>query len=150
MVWATKRWANRVFAFLLSITEVNCFLAESHFTDRKSGSMLEFQKQLAYELIENDYLEKEEAALRCSSTRIQEGIGHGLLSLPPFKKFVRTKVVTSMFKYPPPPPPPPPPNAIIAKERYACIAGALQECISAAIALQSIFMMPIMKIKDTS
>ena len=51
---------------------------------------------------------------------------------------------------PPPPPPPPPPNAIIAKERYTHIAGAPQECISPAIALQSIFMMPIMKIKDTS
>ena len=25
VVWATKRWANMVFAFLLSITEVNCF-----------------------------------------------------------------------------------------------------------------------------
>ena len=62
--------------------------------------MLEFRKQLAYELIENDYLEKEEAALRHRSTRIQEGIGHGLLSLPPFKTFVRTKVVTSMSKYP--------------------------------------------------
>ena len=33
VVWATKRWANRVFAFLLSITEVNCFLAQSHFMD---------------------------------------------------------------------------------------------------------------------
>ena len=147
VVWATKRWANRVFAFLLSITEVNCFLAQTHLTDRKSGSMLEFRKQLAYELIENDYLEKEEAALHHRSTRIQEGIGHGLLSLPPLKKFVGAKGVTSMSKYPPPPPPP---NAIIAKERYARIAGALQECISAAIALQSIFMMPIMKIKDTS
>ena len=64
--------------------------------DRKSGSMLEFWKQLAYELIENDYLEKEEAAMRRRSTRIQEGIGHGLLSLPPFKKFAGTKVVTSV------------------------------------------------------
>ena len=104
---------------------------------------MEFRKQLAYKLIENDYLEKEEAALRCRSTRIQEGIGHGLLSLPPFKTFVGTKIVTSMSKSPPK-------NAIIAKERYGCIAGAPQECISAAIALQSIFMMPIMKSKDTS
>ena len=60
---------------------------------------------VAYELIENDYLEKEEAALHHRSTRIQEGIGHGLLSLPPFKKFVGTKIITSMSKYPPPPPP---------------------------------------------
>ena len=105
--------------------------------------MLDFWKQLAYELIENDYLEKEEAALRHRSTGIQEGIGHVLLSLPPYKKSVGTKIVTSMSKYPPK-------NAIIAKERYAHIAGALQEYISAAIALHSIFMMPIMKIKDTS
>ena len=111
--------------------------------DHKSGSMIEFQKQLAYEIIETDYLEKEEAAFHQRSTRIQEGIGHGLLSLPLFKKFVGTKVVTSMSKYPPK-------NANIAKERYTCIAGAPQECISAAIALQSIFMMLIMKIKDTS
>ena len=105
--------------------------------------MLEFQKQVASELIENDYLENEEAALRCRSTRIQEGIGHGLLSLPQFKKIVGTKVVTSMSKYPPK-------NLNIAKERYARIAGAPQECISAAIALHGIFKMPIMKIKDTS
>ena len=43
---------------------------------------------VAYELIENDYLEKEEAALRHRSTRIQEGIGHSLLSLPPFKNLL--------------------------------------------------------------
>ena len=42
VIWATKRWPNRVFAFLLSITEVNCFLAESYFTTRKSDSMMEF------------------------------------------------------------------------------------------------------------
>ena len=81
--------------------------------------------------------------MRHRSTRIQEGIGHGLLFLPPFKIFVGTKVVTSMSKYPQK-------SAVTAKERYAHIAGALQECISAAIALQSIFMMPIMMIKDTS
>ena len=59
--------------------------------------MLEFRKQVAYELIENDYLEKEEAELRHRSTQI----GHGLLSLPPFKKFDRTIVITSMSKYSP-------------------------------------------------
>ena len=88
VVWATKRWLNRVFTFLLSITEVNCFLVESHFTSQKSGSMLDFRKQLAFELIEIVYVEQEEAALHHRSTRVQEGIGHGLLSLPPFKKFV--------------------------------------------------------------
>ena len=144
MVWATKRWANRVFAFLLSITEVNWFLAESHFTDRKSGSMLEFWKQLAYEPIENDYLEKEEAALRHRSTRIKSKKELVMVcSLFHHSKNLSGRKSSLLC-------PNTPQNAIIAKERYAHIAGALQECISAAIALQSIFMMLIMKIKDTS
>ena len=36
VVWVTIRWLNRVFAFLLWITEVNCFLAKSYFTSRKT------------------------------------------------------------------------------------------------------------------
>ena len=35
VVWATKHWPNRVFCFLLSITEVNCFLAETYVTGQK-------------------------------------------------------------------------------------------------------------------
>ena len=87
VVWATKRWPNRVFAFLMSITEVNCYLAESYFTSRKSNSMLDFRKSLAHQLIENDYFDQEAESQRRRSTRIQEGIGHGLMSLPPFKNF---------------------------------------------------------------
>ena len=52
---------------------------------QKIGSMLDFQKQLAFKLIENVYVDQEETALHHRSTRIQQGIGHGLLSLPPFK-----------------------------------------------------------------
>ena len=89
---------------------------------------MEFRKRLAYELIKNEYLEK-------------EGIGHGLLLQKNCWDENRHFYVQI---------PPPPPNAIIAKETYAPITGAPQECISAAIALQSIFMMSIMKSKDTS
>ena len=42
VVWATKRRPNRVFCFLLSVTEVNCFLAESYSSGQKSDSMLDF------------------------------------------------------------------------------------------------------------
>ena len=61
VVWATKRWPNRVFAFLLGITEVNCFLAEKQFTSRKSESMMDFRKLLAYELIENNFIVQEQS-----------------------------------------------------------------------------------------
>ena len=36
VVWAAEQWPHHVFAFLFVITEVNCFLSESHFT---AGSM---------------------------------------------------------------------------------------------------------------
>ena len=87
VVWTTKRWSNRVFAFLLSITEVNCFLAESYFTSRKTESMMDFRKDLAHQLIENKYLVQEIRSDHHRSVRIQQGIGHGLLSLPPFNFF---------------------------------------------------------------
>ena len=101
VVWATKRWPNRVFAFLMSITEVNCYLAESYFTSRKSNSMLDFRKSLAHQLIENEYFDQEAESQRRRSTRIQEGIGHGLMSLPPFKIFLGGRMVPSDSKYPP-------------------------------------------------
>ena len=94
VVWATKRWPNRVFAFLMSITEVNCYLAKSYFT-RKSESMLDFQKSLSHQLIENDYFDQEAESQCHRSTRIQERIGHGLRSLPPFKKNLGSQMVPS-------------------------------------------------------
>ena len=44
--------------------------------------MLDFQKSLSHQLIENDYFDQEAESQHHRSTRIQEGIGHGLMSLP--------------------------------------------------------------------
>ena len=101
VVWATKRWPNRVFAFLMSITEVNCYLVESYFTSRKSNSMLDFRKSLSHQLIENEYFDQEAESQHRRSSRIQEGIGHGLMSLPPYKNFLSGRMVPSDSKYPP-------------------------------------------------
>ena len=60
VVLATKCWPNRVFAFLLSISEVNCWLAETQFTSWHTDSMLSYRKKLTYELIENAYIKREE------------------------------------------------------------------------------------------
>ena len=62
VAWATKWWPNHVFAILFAITEVNCFLSESHFTSRKHDSMMDYRKELANVLIENQYLVQEELA----------------------------------------------------------------------------------------
>ena len=125
VVWARKRWAYRVFAFLLSFTEVNCFLAELLFMDRKSGSMTEFQKQLVYELINS---------WRMTMTIWRRRRQHCIGGQPESKKeFV---MVCSLFHcskicwdkshdfHVQIPPPPPPSKANIGKERYARIAGA--------------------------
>ena len=85
VVWATKWWPNRVFCFLLSITEINCYLAESYLTGQKSDSMLDFQMHLSFKLIENAYMREEERVEHHRSCRIREGISHGLVSLPPWK-----------------------------------------------------------------
>ena len=100
VVWATKWWPNRVFSFLLSITEVNCFLAESYFTGQNSDSILDFWKRLSFELIENAYM-KEEDRVECHrSARIRERIGRGLVLLPPWKNFSGRHLITSVSKYP--------------------------------------------------
>ena len=65
--------------------------------------MLDFQKSLSHQLIENDYFDQEAESQCCRSTRIQEGIGHRLMSLPPLKKFLGSRMVPSDSRYPPPP-----------------------------------------------
>ena len=43
--------------------------------------MVDFRKSLSHQLIENDYFDQKAEAQHRRSTRIQEGIGHGLMSL---------------------------------------------------------------------
>ena len=82
VVWATKHWPIRVFAFLLSISEVNCSLAETQFTSRHTDSLLSYRKKLAYELIENPYIKRGEIQEQLSksprrSRQLLEETGHG-------------------------------------------------------------------------
>ena len=59
--WTTHRWACRVFAFILGVVEVNCFLAFKYFVwDGKERKTLdEFRTDMACALIDNDYLKRE-------------------------------------------------------------------------------------------
>ena len=61
--WKTHRWENRVFAFILAMSEVNAFLAMRYFVWRKeeqSTTILSFRRMLARALIFNDFLLQEE------------------------------------------------------------------------------------------
>ena len=99
-------WPNRVFAFFLSISEVNCWLAETQFTSWCKDCMLSYRKKLAYELIENAYIKREEEMQEQlsrsprQSRQLLEETGHGLVSVPPNKKFKDGQLVSSKSRYP--------------------------------------------------
>jgi len=70
-VWGTKRWANRVFAFFLALSEVNVQLASINMYGKKyPGGQVEFRKRFSKELIDNPYFETEAAERPRRSHRI--------------------------------------------------------------------------------
>ena len=78
----TENDIDDLFAFILSITEVNMFLAYRYFvwcsTDYKQPTFLQFRKQLAKALIYNEHLPNEEEVSperRCSK-RQRAIVGH--------------------------------------------------------------------------
>jgi Transposase IS4 len=50
--WNTQRWENRVFAFVLAVTEVNAYLARRYFF-KEEESFMEFRKKLSYAMTRN-------------------------------------------------------------------------------------------------
>ena len=102
--------------------------------------MMDYRKELANSLIENQYLIQEELPEKQRSATIQQEIGHGLVSLPPFQKFSGERMVKSMSQYPPPPPPQVHPLADLLEVLHIC----------ALIACCSILKSAITILKDTS
>jgi hypothetical protein len=104
--WATKSWPNRVFAFLLAVSEVNSFCAWKN--DVKRGektyeSVLDFRKELARQLVNNPYLmsEKLRSPERIrKSRRLTVGEEHVLLTLAKKTKFSKSTIVASVAEYP--------------------------------------------------
>ena len=66
--WKTHTWEYRVFTFILAIVEVNAFLAFRHFIwkpnvktgPKKALTMLQFRRQLAKQMLFNDFIEEED------------------------------------------------------------------------------------------
>jgi hypothetical protein len=97
--WATKTWTQRVFAFLLSVSEVNAQLLMKYFYKSEDVSQITFRKALSYELINNKYLIHEQSENIRKSRRQSESQDHEWATLPPFKKFKQGKLQTSNMKY---------------------------------------------------
>jgi Transposase IS4 len=99
VTWATHTWTNRVFAFLLAITEVNVFLATKYFTQRQPTSMLEFRKAFSKELIYNRYIAQEQQEEHRRSRRTSRNLEHELTTLPKKRKFSVTRIVRANMDY---------------------------------------------------
>ena len=91
--WGTHRWPNRVFAFLLAISEINSWLAFRHFVWKETSlELIDFRKKLAFALINNKYY-KVEVEQRQTRKRKFQG-EHVLTKAPPFcGKFEKGKWV---------------------------------------------------------
>ena len=82
----TTRWANRVFAFILAVSEVNAYLAMRYFGELKM-TQLEFRKKLAFKLIHNTLESgtEEERPERRRNTR--QNTLHNIITAPPHSGF---------------------------------------------------------------
>jgi hypothetical protein len=97
--WQTKRWANRIFSYLIATTEVNCNNGESAFGETEgTRPQLEFRRLLAKDLIYNHHVVLDDVSPRASK-RLREQLGHELLHIPCGKKFSGTRLVDSMSDY---------------------------------------------------
>ena len=105
--WVTHRWANRVFSFLLAISEVNAYKAflyfkSKHNPDLTDMTLNQFRRKLAMALIHNEYLiTSEDTRTPKRRKRGRSEILHVITSAPPHaRKFERGKWdLTSAAKY---------------------------------------------------
>ena len=86
--WKTTRWENRVFAFLLAITEINAYNAfrffywtTALFDSKTPPTIHHFRRQLALDLIYNDYLKVETQDTSRSSRKRKRD--HNFFAAPP-------------------------------------------------------------------
>ena len=90
VVWAMKNWPNRVFSFLLLVTEVNVNLAATYFCGQNQMGQVEFHKLLAQNLIYNTHY-NEITDKTPDKKRKQCETGHFLITLPKGNFFPKHK-----------------------------------------------------------
>ena len=99
VTWATQRWANRVFAFIFAISEVNTKLALEYFCGAEKLSMIAFQKKLAKALIFNSVLMQDVVAQRNYNLR-DRSVDHNFLTVDPFRRWNGRRFVVAKTRYP--------------------------------------------------
>ena len=99
-IWATKWWPNRVFAFLVAVTEVNVSLGMVEFCDHAQTSQIEFRKKLEEALIYNEYYNEIEDKTPEKKAKKQRTSPHCYCTLPRGKKFHNGRMVNTKSNYP--------------------------------------------------
>ena len=84
--WDTKRLKNRVFAFIIVITEVNTFLAMAQFHGNQED-FVTFRRKLAQELIHKELDQEITQKYTKARSNKRKYIEHSLQSVPPYSKF---------------------------------------------------------------
>ena len=84
-----KWWPNRVFAFLLAVTEVNVSLGMVEFCDNAPTSQIEFRKKLTDVLINNKYFNEEDGKTPVKKAKKQQTSVHSYCTLPKGKNFMK-------------------------------------------------------------
>jgi hypothetical protein len=95
----TMRWENRVFQFLLAVTEVNTNAALHYFQGDDIDSQLDFRYKLASEMINNEYVTSNSDNDGRRLKRKDKVVVHDLRSVPPYKKFRGTELVAAAGRY---------------------------------------------------
>ena len=96
--WKTQRWPNKVFQFLIAITEVNCNLINLAYFGAELLGQVEFRHQLADKLINNPYVAMGETQNRRREAAATEK-EHSLVSLPQYRTFRKTRIRKCKTKY---------------------------------------------------
>jgi Transposase IS4 len=98
-IWATHWWPNRVFSFLLAVTEVNIKLTMEYFMGVDKVSMLVFRRNFAEALINNKDLHNQ---VDCSPNRElrPRSCHHQLLTVDSFKRWNGVKFVRAKTQFP--------------------------------------------------
>ena len=88
--WNTRHWDDRVFQFILAISEVNASLAKKKIglgNDNMNHTTQPFRRKLAVGLINNDYITDDTEGVQRSGRMRRRKQQHLLRSAPPNTKF---------------------------------------------------------------
>jgi hypothetical protein len=86
--WATTRWENRVFSFILAISEVNAFIGRRYFDTVDLETQIDFRRKLSMELVLFMDEQMNNEATIVNRPRTRQMRCHELLTAPSHSKFM--------------------------------------------------------------